>query len=142
MSYQAWAVTALLGYTVYQLVLKRLGHLPPQVTLALVITFVAIVVWGSILSGDTKALLGKIQPSDWKWVLLGGIVVLIADYSFTRTYTMTGADSSVITIIVSALPITVSLLFFLVEKKVVTPMGWLGMLITLGGIAVVVRSEG
>lgn len=141
MTYQAWAVTALLGYTVYQLVLKKLGHLPPQVTLALVITFVAFVMWGSILSGDTKALLGKVQPGDWKWILLGGVVVLIADYSFTRTYTMMGANSSVITIIVSALPITVSLLFFLVEKKAVTPMGWVGMLITLGGIAVVVHSE-
>lgn len=141
MSYQLWAVTALLGYTVYQLVLKKLGHLPPQVTLAVVITFVAIVIWGSILIGDTKAFLGKINPDDWKWILLGGLVILIADYSFTKTYTMIGAESSVITIIVSALPITVSLLLFLVERKAVTPAGWLGMLITLSGIVVVVRSE-
>jgi drug/metabolite transporter (DMT)-like permease len=111
------------------------------VTLAVVITFVAIVIWGSILIGDTKALLGKINPDDWKWILLGGLVILIADYSFTKTYTMIGAESSVITIIVSALPITVSLLLFLVERKAVTPAGWLGMLITLSGIVVVVRSE-
>lgn len=141
MSYQLWAITALLGYTVHQLVLKKLGHLPPQVTIAIVLTFVAMAVWGSILSGDTRVLLGKIQLGDWKWLLLGGLMILIADYSFTRTYTMEGAQPAVITIIVSALPITVSLLLFLVEKKVVSPTGWLGMAITLAGIALVMKSE-
>lgn len=141
MSYQLWAITALLGYTVHQLVLKRLGHLPPQVTLGLILILVATAVWGSILSGDTKTPLGKIQPGDWKWVLLGGLVLLIADYSFTKTYTFPGASSAVITIIVSAIPLTTALLFLFVEKKVVTPMGWLGMAITLTGIALVVKSE-
>jgi drug/metabolite transporter (DMT)-like permease len=103
MSYQLWAVVALLGYTVHQLVLKRLEHLPPQVTLGLILILVATAVWGSILTGETKVLLGKIQPGDWKWILLGGLVLLIADYSFTKTYTLPGAQPAVITIIVSAL---------------------------------------
>lgn len=141
MSYQLWAVCALLGYTVYQLVLKKLGYLPPQLTMALVFTLVAAAAWGSIVFGDTKEVFGKIESDTWKWVTLGALVVFLADYAFTKTYTMTGAQPAVITIIVSALPITVSLLFFLAEKKVVSPTGWLGMTVALLGIALVVKSE-
>lgn len=128
-----WTITAV----AFEAAGKRVG--------SLAVNFIRLFFAFVFLSTYTFITRGMFLPLDatgsaWFWLLLSGLVgFVIGDLFLFQAYVEIGSRISLL--IMSAVPPITAITGFLLMGERITPLGFAGMFITIGGIALVILSK-
>jgi len=128
-----WTVTAL----VFERAGKRIGSLVVNL-LRLLAAFCFLTLFGALVRGAPLPL--DATPRAWLWLGASGLVgFTIGDLCLVRAFVVIGSRLSVL--LMSLVPPLTALLGWLLLGETLTAVDWLGMALTIAGVAWVVRER-
>ncbi len=128
-----WTVTAV----AFETAGKKVGSISVNL-IRLVLAFVLISIYNLFSRGMLLPL--DASNSAWLWLTISGIIgFVIGDLFLFQAYVEVGARISML--IMSTVPPITAITGFILMGEKITPLGLAGMLITIGGIAIVVLTK-
>ena len=117
---------------------RRAGSLPVNL-LRMLVAFAGLCIVGQL--SDRHRALPVDAPADaWRWLLLSGVVgFFIGDLALFRAFVILGARLS--QLLMSLAPPMASIVGFALLGERISRIGWLGMFVTLAGVALVVSER-
>ena len=128
-----WTITAV----AFESAGKKVGSISVNL-IRLVFAFILI----SIFNFFSRGMLLPLDASNsaWLWLTISGVIgFVIGDLFLFQAYVEVGARISML--IMSTVPPITAITGFLLMGEKITPLGLAGMLITIGGIAIVVLTK-
>jgi len=128
-----WTITAV----AFETAGKKVGSISVNL-IRLVFAFVLISIYNLFSRGMLLPL--DASNSAWLWLTISGIIgFVIGDLFLFQAYVEVGARISML--IMSTVPPITAITGFILMGEKITPLGLVGMLITIGGIAIVVLTK-